>query len=72
LLIRTEGRLLALETLKQVVVRHTGDGRPLRLGDVAKIYAGAKPQRYVTTSNRLPAVAFTIQKQPDASTLAVS
>ena len=72
LLVRTEGRLLRIEDLKQVTVTHGADGRPIRLGEVARVYAGAKPQRYVITSNRRPAVAFTIQKQPGASTLAVS
>mgnify|MGYP003384090993 CR=1 FL=1 len=72
LLVRTEARLLHLDDLKQVALGQGADGRPLRLSDVARIYAGAKPQRYVVTSNRLPAVAFTIQKQPLASTLAVS
>lgn len=72
LLIRTEGRLLALEDLKQVAVGHAGNGRPIHLGDVATVFAGIKPQRYVITSDRLPAVAFTVQKQPGASTLAVS
>jgi len=72
LLIRTEGRLLQLDDLKRVTVGHGPDNRPVRLSDVAGVYAGAKPQRYVISSNRLPAVAFTIQKQPGASTLAVS
>ena len=72
LLVRTEGRLLGLEDLKQVTVGHGPDGRPVRLSDVAQVFTGAEPQRYVITSNRLPAVAFTIQKQPGASTLAVS
>jgi len=72
LLIRTEGRLLTLDDLKQVAVGRGADGRPVRLGDVASVYAGIKPQRYVITSDRLPAVAFTVQKQPGASTMAVS
>ncbi len=72
LLIRSEGRLLNLNDLKQVTVGHGPDDRPLRLDDVANVYAGVKPERYVISSNRLPAVAFTIQKQPGASTLAVS
>ncbi len=72
LLIRSEGRLLTLADLKRVTVRHGRDGRPVRLGDVMRVYAGAKPQRYVISSNRRPAVAFTIQKQVAASTLAVS
>ncbi len=72
LLIRTEGRLMTLDELKQVTVGYGQDHQPLRLDDVADVYAGSKPQRYVVSSNRLPAVAFTIQKQPGASTLAVS
>lgn len=73
LLIRTEGRLLTLDDLKQVAVGRRGpDGRPVRLSDVAVVYVGVKPQRYVITSDRLPAVAFTVQKQPGASTVTVS
>ncbi|MFQ5487597.1 MAG: efflux RND transporter permease subunit, partial [Gammaproteobacteria bacterium] len=72
LLIRTEGRLLEVTDLKQVTVGHGPDHQPVRLSDVAQVYAGTRPQRYVITSNRLPAVVFTIQKQPGASTLAVS
>ena len=72
LLVRTDGRLTRIEELKAVIVAHAPDGRPIRLEEVARVYAGAKPQRYVITSDRLPAVAFTIQKQPGASTLAVS
>lgn len=72
LLIRTDARLLTLVDLEQVIVGRGADGRPLRLADVARVYAGAKPQRYVITSDRQPAVALTIQKQPGASTLAVS
>ena len=71
LLIRTDGRLLSLNDLRSVPVRISG-AVPLRLADVAKIYEGTRPQRYVITENRLPAVAFTIEKQPGASTLEVS
>ncbi len=71
LLIRTDGRLRTIDDLHSVSVRGSG-AVPLRLADVAQIYAGTKPQRYVITESRLPAVAFTIQKQPGASTLAVS
>jgi len=72
LLIRTDARLRNPDELKQVTVGHGPDGQPLRLEEVARVYAGSRPRRYVITSNRLPAVAFTIQKQPGASTLAVS
>ncbi len=72
LLIRTDGRLLSLADLRSVPVRQDSGAVPLRLADVAKIHAGTRPQRYIITENRLPAVAFTIQKQPGASTLEVS
>ncbi len=72
LLIRTDGRLLTIEDLRSVPVQQVASGAPLRLSDIAEIYAGTRPQRYVITENRLPAVAFTIQKQPGASTLEVS
>jgi len=72
LLIRSDARLSTLDALRQVRVGQDTDGRPLRLSDVARVYAGAKPQRYVVTNKRLPAVAFSVQKQPGASTLTVS
>ena len=72
LLIRGEGRLLNIDALRAVVVRWADDGTPLRLGDVARVYAGTDPQRYVITADRLPAVVFIVQKQPRASTLDVS
>ncbi|MFQ5735770.1 MAG: efflux RND transporter permease subunit [Thermodesulfobacteriota bacterium] len=72
LLIRTEGRIQTLETLRGIVVARGKEGRPVRLSDVADVYAGTEPQRYTVTTDRQPSVAFTIQKQPRASTLDVS
>lgn len=72
LLIRTEGRIRTLDVLRGVIVTRGKQGRPVRLSDVAKVYAGAEPQRYTVTTDRRPAVAFTIQKQPQASTRDVS
>ena len=72
LLIHTEGRLRTLDDLRRVAVGHGAGGQPILLGEVAHVYAGTRPQRYAITSDRLPAVAFTIQKQNGASTLAVS
>ncbi len=72
LLIRTDGRLRRLDDLRHLVVKRGEDGRPLRLADIARVYAGAEPQHYVVTTDRLPAVAFSVQKQPGASTLDVS
>jgi CzcA family heavy metal efflux pump len=72
LLIRTDGRLSTLDDLNMVTVGSTGSTLPIRLADVAHVYAGAKPQRYTVTADGRAAIAFTIQKQPQASTLEVS
>ncbi len=72
LLISTDSRIRDLRALGQVLVGRSPDGAPVFLGDVARLYSGGMPERYVTTVNKVPSVAFTIQKQPDASTLEVS
>lgn len=72
LLVRTEGRIQTLDMLRGIIVTRGEEGRPVRLSDVANVYTGAEPQRYTVTTDRQPAVAFTIQKQPQASTLEVS
>lgn len=72
LLVSTRAQIHTVEDLQGVQVGRGADGRPLLLGDVAHVYAGALPERYRITSSRRPAVAFLIQKQPSASTLAVS
>ncbi len=72
LLIRTDGRLLTLDDLKKVVVGRSHDGVIITLSNIADIYQGIKPKRYNITANTLPAVALTIQKQTNASSLSVS
>lgn len=72
LLISTRDQIHDQQTLEQVPVARGQDGAPVLLGNVARVYAGALPERYVITENQAPAVAFNIQKQPDASTLQVS
>ncbi|MCU7939731.1 MAG: efflux RND transporter permease subunit, partial [gamma proteobacterium symbiont of Bathyaustriella thionipta] len=72
LLIRTDGRLLTLDDLKNVVVGMSHRGVIITLSNIADIYQGIKPQRYNITANTLPAVALTIQKQTRASSLEVS
>ena len=72
LLIRTDGLIRDAETLGGIVVHRGADGRPVTLSDVARVYRGPLPERYRVAVNRLPAVVFSIQKQPGASTLDVS
>jgi len=72
LLIRTDGLIRDTETLKAITIRRSEAGRPIVLGDVAKVYRGPLPERYRVSMDRHPAVVFSIQKQPGASTLEVS
>ena len=72
LLIRTDGLIRDATTLEGITVRRSDVGRPVLLGDVARVYRGALPERYRVTVDRRPAVVFSIQKQPGASTLGVS
>jgi len=71
-LISIHGQIRTLQDLKHVLISTTATGLPVTLSDVATLYAGALPERYTITQNRLPAIAFLVQKQPSASTLAVS
>lgn len=71
LLVRTDGRLLSLEDLKNVVVS-SNNGLPIKLVDIADVYQGKKPQRFSISQDGSAAVAINIQKQANASTLNVS
>lgn len=72
LLVRTDGRLSDVKSLRHVSLGRRADGQPLTLEQVAQVYEGALPQRYVIRVDGQPAVAFNVQKQAGASTLAVS
>ncbi len=72
LLIRTDGLIQDTDTLKEIPVLRSEEGLPVLLGDVAHVYRGALPQRYSVSVNQHPAVVFSIQKQPGASTLSIS
>lgn len=83
-LVTTRAQIRSVDALRAVLLKHrdthrdkqgassTERGGVVRLGDVAHVYAGAVPERYAITSDRQPAVAFMVQKQPGASTLVVS
>ncbi len=72
LLIRTDGLIRDLDSLKNIVIKRGEDGRPVLLDNVATVYRGPLPQRYRVTSDRKAAVVFSIQKQAGASTVEVS
>lgn len=71
-LISSRDEIRGLDELRHVLLRRGEDGRPVLLADVATLYPGAMPERYTVTADRRAAVVFMIEKQPRASTLAVS
>jgi CzcA family heavy metal efflux pump len=69
-LIRGDGRLKSLEDLLAVPVISDGT-RSVMLRDIASVEPGAAPRHYQVTGNGVPAVAFIVSKQPEASTITV-
>jgi CzcA family heavy metal efflux pump len=70
-LIRGRGRIATLDDLGDSVVT-VREGRPVLIRHVADVRLGAAIKRGDGSFNQQPAVVMTIQKQPDANTLAVT
>jgi HAE1 family hydrophobic/amphiphilic exporter-1 len=49
----------------------TRNGRPLRLGDVAKVIDSVEDDQRASRHNGFPALVLSVQRQPDASTIDV-
>lgn len=61
-----------IESLKQLAVKTTADGAPVRVGDVATVAASTMPVYTMVTANRRPAVLLNIARQPNSNTVAVA
>ena len=72
LLVTTHAQVRDLTALESLLLRKAANGVPILLGDFARVYRGQVPQRYAITHDRQVAVAFMVQKQQRASTMAVS
>ncbi len=59
------------QALARLPVRAGTDGLPLRLGEVAAVAEGHEPERLRVRLNGVPGVKASIQKQPEANTVAV-
>lgn len=70
-LVRGLGRAHGAADLASTVVR-TENGVPVTVGDVADVREGAEPKRGTASYKTEPAVILSIQKQPDANTLALT
>lgn len=68
--IRGDSRLQTIEQVEAVPV--AGDGASVvLLRDIASVRSGRAPRHYDVRANAMPAVAFTVSKQPAADTPAV-
>ncbi|HEV2846242.1 MAG TPA: efflux RND transporter permease subunit [Thermoanaerobaculia bacterium] len=70
-LVRGLGRAQGAADLAATVLR-TEDGAPVTVGDVAEVREGSEPKRGTASYKTRPAVILSIQKQPDANTLALT
>jgi len=71
ILIRNVGKVNSLDDLKKTVVSNR-DGLPVLLSQVAEVRFGGAVKRGDASINAKPAVILTIEKQPDANTVAVT
>src|SRR5690606_2408000 len=70
--IRLRGRPEQPEDFADIAVTTDGAGRLVRLGEVARVYAGAEEARSLALFDGRPAVGIDIVKATDASTTTVS
>ncbi len=71
---RTAGRFGSVEEIRELPVPlSTADGRPrlVPLGEVAEVTDGAEEERLKIRLNGLPGIKLSIQKQPQANSVAV-
>ncbi len=70
-LIRGDARLKTMDDIRAILLKKDEAGRPVLLGDVAKISEGRRPRHYIVRGDGLPAVALIVRKQRGASTARV-
>ena len=61
-----------IESLKQLAVKTTAAGAPVRVGDLAAVEPGVMPVYTAVRANNQPAVLFNIARQPSSNTVAVA
>ncbi len=66
------GQVHDLDGLRNLVVKTTADGAPVRVGDVAQVVSATKPVYTIVTANGKPAVLINITRQPSGNTVAVA
>ena len=66
---KIEGRLTTPEEFGNVIIKSAGDGKFVRLKDVAKIEAGAQSESIISKFNGYPSVGFGIKLTSDANAM---
>ena len=61
-----------IETLKQLAVKTTTSGAPVRVGDVAQVVPATMPVYTAVRADGKPAVLLNIARQPSSNTVAVA
>lgn len=67
--VQTEGRLLEARQYEQIILRAFGDGRVLRLSDVARVELGSASYDRIGRVNQRPTALMMISMQTDANAL---
>ncbi len=70
--IATLGRLFDVEQFENIIIKSRGDGRLVRLKDVARVELGAKNEDISGQVNHLPSVSLAIFQLPDANALSTA
>jgi CzcA family heavy metal efflux pump len=66
------GQVRTPEEIAQIVVKSSGTGLPIRLGDIAKVAPSEAPVYTMVTANGKPAVLMSVNRQPESNTLQVA
>ena len=61
-----------IEQLRQLVVKNTAAGAPVRVADVAAVEQGTMPVYTTVTANAKPSVLLNIARQPSSNTVSVA
>ncbi len=61
-----------IDGIRQLTVKTTSGGAPVRVGDVAIVKTGTMPKYTAVTANGKPAVLLNLTRQPSSNTVAVA
>ena len=71
-ILSTQGRLVEIAEFEQIVVATSPDGRPIRVGDVARVELGSDVYNFNSRLNGTPATAIAIYQIPGSNLMQVA